>query len=521
MPVSIDTIVLRYRDLSSKNTISLHNEVIDKKGFVWWGWWAKPQERVPLEIFDKLKQRSLTESHFELYLLDSGKSELRKAQCIDIIFDNNFIASPLKSATPKYYSKSEYMMWFKIDRISEVLENPNEVIKKFSYIKIDDHFASRISPFYAFEGKRVYNTDEMIEQQCTIWYLRKAIDTDDDRQIISYAPEASDQTFEIDVNNKVLWLSDLHFSEKHHGFIKTVGSSNTLFEVLKNKLDDIGLKKFTKILTTGDFTFSADSTEFNQANAFFEQMSSCYSINGSSLIFCPGNHDMKYSDEAYTNDDAEVVLNYSEAKKPYVDFYEKTKGTTTNEYISSVNRFITSNGVLVEMISLNTCILQQDIDHFRGMGYAGNDQLSYLSKILKKTEKMNTVRVLVMHHNLFPVLYSEKPQINPMYSMLLDSEAISQFCIKNNICLVLHGHTHIDYFSESTRKRDNKTKSFYVVGLGSTGAISNDLTVNSVNQFATLEFQSSCIEIKIFDLNPTGSTESKQYIVHTIPYGDK
>ena len=34
----IKTIILRYRDLSNKNTIELHRKIINSKGFVWWGW---------------------------------------------------------------------------------------------------------------------------------------------------------------------------------------------------------------------------------------------------------------------------------------------------------------------------------------------------------------------------------------------------------------------------------------------------------------------------------------------------
>lgn len=83
----IETIVLRYRDLSSKNTIKIHNDKIAAKGFVWWGWWAKPQEKVALEVFKSLAEKAVSDTHFEVFLLDSGRSELRRAQCIDIKFD--------------------------------------------------------------------------------------------------------------------------------------------------------------------------------------------------------------------------------------------------------------------------------------------------------------------------------------------------------------------------------------------------------------------------------------------------
>ena len=65
----IETIVLRYRDLSSKNTIKIHNDKIAAKGFVWWGWWAKPQEKVALEVFKSLAEKAVSDTHFEVFFL--------------------------------------------------------------------------------------------------------------------------------------------------------------------------------------------------------------------------------------------------------------------------------------------------------------------------------------------------------------------------------------------------------------------------------------------------------------------
>ena len=521
---NIKTIVLRYRDLSSKNTIELHSKIIKEKEYVWWGWWAKPQEKVAMEVFGNLNKQIAENGNLQVYLLDSGKIELRKATCTQIIFDisGGVKPSPLKAATPKYYSKSEYMIWFKFTDISEVIQDADSEINNFSYLKIDEHFASGLSPFSAFENKKVYDLKELVEQQCTIWYLREAKSTDENRRIVSYAPGTgnADTSFTIDKTNKMLWLSDLHFSNTHHAFVKNEGSDNSLFNILKSKLDEIKFNKFSKVLVSGDFTFKSSIDEFQLAKKFFNQLSSCYSIEGSSYIFCPGNHDMQYAKEGYKDNDS-VVLNYDEAKENYINFYESTRETTANKYINTVQRFITSNGVLVEVIALNTCILQQDSEHFRGMGFAGNDQLSELSKVLKQTEKMGTLRILTMHHNLLPVQYSEKPQVNPMYSMLLDSEAITQFCLKNNISVVLHGHTHKDYYSEITRKFEKNKKTIYIIGLGSTGAKTDELTIGYTNQFATITFDETSLNVEIHEILPDGNVKNNSALSqYTIPYGE-
>lgn len=525
MNCEVETIVLRYRDLSSKNTISIHNDKILSNGFVWWGWWAKPQERVALEVFEVLAKKAISNTHLELFLLDSGRNELRKAKCTDIKFEsNNPIPSPQKNATPAYYNKNEYLMWFRFEEISDPIDNPDKEINNFSYVQINEHFATKISPFSVFDNKKVYNLNEMIEQQCTIWFLRKAKNDDENRQIISYAPRNGnvETSFSIADTNQLLWLSDLHFSDNHFAFKKSVGSDNKLFDILKNKLDSIKFKNFSKVIVSGDFTFSADKKEFDEAKDFFSQMTSGYGTNGESYIFCPGNHDMKYSEKSY-EDKSPIELNYDKAKSNYIDFYEHVKGITSNKYNNNIHRFVSLNGILVEIIALNTCILQQDQEHFRGMGFAGNNQLFELKNELKATAKMNALRILVMHHNLIPVIYSEAPKVNPMYSMLLDSEAISQFCIENNILLVLHGHTHKNFYVEMTRKyenKDNQKKTIYVVGLGSTGTSKSDLTDGYNNQFATIQIEEKVLKLSIYELFPSGSNEKTEPICkYVIPFG--
>ena len=69
---------------------------------------------------------------------------------------------------------------------------------------------------------------------------------------------------------------------------------------------------------------------------------------------------MKYSEKAYTNDNDPVELNFEEAKENYRNFYQSVKGITANEYMNSIHRIITTKGKLIEIISLNTCILQQN-----------------------------------------------------------------------------------------------------------------------------------------------------------------
>ncbi|WP_244593829.1 hypothetical protein [Escherichia coli] len=84
------TIILRFRDLVTPagETITLHQEVIKSKGSVWWGWWAKPDERVSSE-FIKIKQ-NLASKPLGIFLFDSGQKKLYKAKLKDIFFKWRF-----------------------------------------------------------------------------------------------------------------------------------------------------------------------------------------------------------------------------------------------------------------------------------------------------------------------------------------------------------------------------------------------------------------------------------------------
>lgn len=521
----IETIILRFRDMSIFNTIDLHKQIIidnTDDPFVWWGWWAKPQEKVALEEIKTLSKKITAENPLTIYLFDSGKIKLHEAKCLAIEFSNgDFLPAPDKTRTPDYYSQNEYMMWFKLKEISDNISDIDSKLKEYSYIEINEHFVSHQSPFSMFDQKKIYNAKELFEQQRTIWYIRTAKRTDIDREICSYNPplESYENRFSINKCRDILWLSDLHFSETHHAFVEKVGCDNKLDNLLNKRISCIGGFTPSRIIASGDFTFSAETSEFKLAEDFFKNLQSIYNVENSCLTFCPGNHDMKYSVNPYKDDD-EVVLNFPEAKKNYLSFYVKVKGSQATEDMNSIQRFIIEGGKMIELISLNTCILQQDKKHFKGMGFAGKNQLDGLESELKKSKNLNVFRILIMHHNLLPVTFCEEPKVNPIYSILLDSEAVSQFCINNSVRLILHGHTHKNYFSKITRKdKENQDITYYVIGLGSSGAIQDDLNDGSKNEFAELSLDKDKINAKIYNISPNGDTGDKTPIKdYTIPY---
>lgn len=388
-------------------------------------------------------------------------------------------------------------------------------MRKFSYCKVDDFFVSGHSPFDPFYAKQIYSADELQEQQRTIWFVRDYKIGDKTHEIYSYSAQSGGRNVEYDFKllrtNSLLWVSDLHFSEEHHAFKVEPGNDNRLSIRLKKELDALPSKdNISFVIVSGDFTYEATEEEFRFAQQFISDLNSMYQLDEKNYAICPGNHDIRLSKRGFKIDE-KVSVASEEAKEGYVRFYRKIFGVEPTDSLYSIKRFLTPDMVPVKVISVNTCLLQQG-EHFMGMGFIGNDQLASIEKDLTITKDKQTVRILVMHNHLLPVMYSEQPKVSQMYSMMLDSEAVSQFTAKNRIGVVLHGHTHKEYYAEIIRKNGaNEIKDkqkFYVVGLGSTGAVQADLSEGRNNMFAVLSFFRDYLQIAQYDLKPSGESSS-------------
>src|SRR2546426_8699508 len=121
MPTSM---VLRFRDLVAK-TVEQHLLLIEKYGYVWWGWWNKPDEKIPRSTFASFEKVIASEKRLFVFLVDSGNSWLYRASLVDIKIpsDETFIDCPEPEKTPTYYAAGKYMAWFKLTSIERVRDD--------------------------------------------------------------------------------------------------------------------------------------------------------------------------------------------------------------------------------------------------------------------------------------------------------------------------------------------------------------------------------------------------------------
>ena len=509
MDNKLQTIILRFRDLNINNTIESHKEIINQFTYVWWGWWAKPQEKVPIEEFVYLGKLSLFEQGLRIFLFDSGKEKIYEATCKKIEFHNGQpMQTPEEEKTPEYYRDQKYKLWFKLSKISEVVQDVEKLLHQYSYLCVDDFFVSGRSLFSVFYNKQVFSLSELAEQQRTIWFLKKKEKGDKVYEIHSYNNEVlmnqnNPTNFPVLKSNEILWLSDLHFSEKHHGFVEKAGDKNRLSNRLNKELEKIEAQP-SFVIISGDLTYTADENEFKCVGEFLKDFNSMCGLNQYLYAIVPGNHDISFSNKEF-DAKKQVEVAFDKAKEAYVDFYREYFGVEPEEKLFSIHRILSNNLQPIEIICINSCLLQQEKDHFQGMGFVGNDQMNEVEEYLKSTKNSKAFRILVMHHHLLPVAFKEEPKFDGRYSIMLDSEAINQFILRNKIKLVLHGHTHKEYYAEIIRPAPDDTKyKYYVVGLGSSGVVEEDLSESRQNMFAILSFLKDRIVIKGYSIHSDG-----------------
>ena len=527
----IKTVILRFRDLITKRdeTVEKHQQIAKAKGHVWWGWWNKGGETVPGQAFRTLVQKTRGKKGLTIYLMDSGQEKLYKANCIDIAWEatHEHIRSPNKQETPSYYNTQEYLAWFKLRDIEPVAQ-PEKVLHRLSYRRVDAFFETGISRYDAFYGKQVHSVSELRQQDRTIWFVRPFRQRDPTHEISLLAatkirPDHFAGNYFASPSSELLWMSDLHFSvDRHHAFPKK--SSTSRFE-LGHRIEMMMTKprgavekkyghkieKVAGVILSGDFAWKALPEEFEQAAAFIRRLNTWTPLRGEQLVICPGNHDVRFSDDP-ARKDTEITVAPDEARAAYSTFYQDLFYLTPNEYMSSGRRFLIGNVFPVDIVSLNSQMLEQRPGSFQGHGFVGQEQMTHAARQMGwdvHANDIRPVRIVVLHHHVLPVTYTATPEADYGYSVVLDAEALIRWMVDHRVDLVLHGHMHQPSCVTLNRPVDpsgQQWHSIHVLGMGSSGVSSEHLGEVGKNTFGVLKFNRGFVNISIFTIHPTNQS---------------
>lgn len=509
--MEFNTIILRFRDLVTEEngTIQRHQEIIKNKNFVWWGWWNKGNEKVPFDEFAVLKQKM--KETLDLFLMDSGQKKLYIAKCCDMEYrDEEKIESPEIDHTPDYYNNQSYYAWFKL---TEIQGCDSTLVRNFSYINVNSVYVERGSNYSKFNNKRIYNIQEMIPQNRTLWFVRKYEEEKDSDYEIALVDVAvvephdfSGKYYETD-SNSLLWLSDLHFGKENIFKVKIEDSTDVTMTMhiesaCKSEKSNIEAERLGGMLITGDITSRGEEAGFEKAKELIKGLNRVLvrKLNAENIVICPGNHDLIRKEEELGKSFPEKIWKSPDSIKAYKDFYFSIYNLNPNQYLACGRKLLMPCGRTIEIASLNSLILQQYRD-FEGHGFLSKEQLEYVAEKMdwKGNEQTNSIRIVMMHHHYLPTCFVEQVDVKKPSSVVYDAERLMQWLTKYNVKFLLHGHKHQAFIKKISNFEPhngtvnvNEPKNIYVIGMGGTGASQCD------NKFATLTFKFDEVIVKYF-----------------------
>lgn len=529
----ITKVILRFRDLalSDGDTIARHRDMIDKHGSTWWGWWAPRDEQIPDAAMRRLAELTAGEG-LEAFLFDSGRRLIFRARCTEVSWNprHDRILSPNADRTPAYYSDKLCLAWFEFATIDD---EDTEAVNALSYVDVPELFVDAAGDYSAFANKRIASLQELHYQRRTMWFVRPPAPSDLEHEILLIGrdvvePRDFQSSFIVRPERRLLWLSDLHFATgAQHAFpveMSKDGDRYPLSAALDRETARSGRAEFAGLLVSGDLTWKADPEEFALARQCLHDISTWARLGADvhRIGLIPGNHDLRYSPSP-DDPEAEVTLAPADAKAAYVEFYRSVFNRSPNAFMSMGRKYLLGESIPVEIAMLNSSLLEQvperrdeasganrPLVRFQGQGFVGESQLQDASQHMNWAEvrARRTIRIVMLHHHLIPVSYSEPAAFGANYSTVLDAGRLARWLVDNRVDIVLHGHQHEPFVSRVSRPIDPSDSSagwhsFYVLGMGSSGVASAHRPSDVPNVFAELEFTDYSVHLVISSIDQT------------------
>jgi 3',5'-cyclic AMP phosphodiesterase CpdA len=503
------TLALRFRDLSIRDTVEAHNVIAREHGYVWWGWWNKPDERTPREVFASLMRRIKdTGEPVEIFLVDSGHDLLYTARLEEIVVapglqEDERALTPEPERTPAYYRETPYRVWFKFR--GEIEERPPSTIREFSYDEVPEEVFVADPHQHRYDGKRVESLQEMLSRRHrTIYFLRTFAEGDKEGELQFEAPDEP-KSFQlqpvIGSSDYILLLSDLHFSDggQHQFALRADVGEPDLFNVIKEDIDaHFPDRPPTAIIVSGDLTWHGSADEFEHARTFLSRLKSAWSLDWSQFVIVPGNHDITWLTDDHGGAGRPAV---AEAEGAYRRFFAQALRFNAPEELSLGRRYLLDTFVPVDVVGVNSCRLERD--EYRGYGYVGLEQLRRAFDAMgwgKGSEPGPKVRVLVLHHHVVPVVPREKLGATN-YSLTLDAGELLYTALEYGVDLIVHGHQHKPFVAGFSRYVETgdipRGRTVVIHGAGSVGVATPHLPAGVGNAYSILRFDHKGLNISI------------------------
>lgn len=223
----------------------------------------------------------------------------------------------------------------------------------------------------------------------------------------------------------LIQLSDLQFGKKHR-----FETPSKIHEYLAHDILFLSEKyQFVPIylILTGDITETGHADEFLDASLSIENLCNLISLDKTSVLAVPGNHDINWPLSKVANEVGDLTLKYNNYNKFVNKSCNKCSTISTNGFLKHLdNRFG------IEFLFMNSCELEDHENHF---GFVDKNKLINGLKG-KHTEDTNCyTKICLTHHRLEQSISSSTSKINNSYE-------IESILIANGYHISLTGHIH-------------------------------------------------------------------------------
>jgi predicted phosphodiesterase len=425
-------IILRFRDLIA-DTIIEHQKLIEELGFVWWGWWRKPNEPDRLSELEQINAQ-VKGASLKIGLFDRSKQAFYVAVMDGCVFTRTlpFVSSPAPAATPPYYQDEKLPAWFRIRAIQSI--ERSDFVDVFGGVPVED---------YTFYPVRMETDRPRIEPPGVIGGP------------IALAGET------------ILHLTDIHFGVDFGFPAARVPGGAPLLDIISSDATAIAGRDIGLIVVSGDLTSRGKGSYlFSDAKPFLEALRTRFALGPEHVIIVPGNHDIPLEAFAVTYD--------HEAE--FDAFLKEFYGVPARQH--RVIKCTLPSGRMVEILTMSSVKLRsKETANYGWVDWQACEEV--LTSLGERDPE--SIRVAVLHHHLVSSLRDEQlPDSEYPYgsiSVTLNAGAVIEGLQRHGFRLVLHGHQHTPAVSRISRGRlehgslnlRGMDEALYVVAGGSAG----------------------------------------------------
>lgn len=464
----IKSILLRFRDSSTENTILEHQEIISKYKYTWWGWWKKDSEPYPHEEIKEIVT-ILQKGPMEIGLFNRSENKFYRANLVEIFNkEQASVPSPELELTPSYYNKFKLPAWFKLVQITEVSKE-----------EFEEYLSSMLDPERTFF----------------------IVGADEEKIVIDRHQLKS---------NYVLHLTDLHLGDDY-GFPEASNiEGRSVIDILVSDLHKLGIQ-IGLVIVSGDLISRGKVVLFQRALDFLNQLIEKLNLTNEEVVIIPGNHDIPIDEYNFKNYEHEV---------PYLDFLRKFYNK--EKKVIGIDKFHLKNGVKLDVLRMNSVRLRKDDE--KNFGYV---EWPLYDTLLTNSElEKDSYKIAVIHHHLITSPAEENFQKEYKYggfSLTLDAGKVIEGLQAFGFNMVLNGHQHLPLIQRVSRGRitENKTiegieKDLYLLSGGSCGVKDGRFTeYMKLNTYNILNISEDNLEI--FCREYTRKIEPRNYFTCSLP----